>query len=173
MSSKATAPDLTHAGFCFAHQILAARTQAKVGLPLALAFLMQESGGGRNVFGHDMFGTEKAPGWGWGQVTKSRYLAFRKLRDQTGRSNGVGPMQLTSPGLQDQADEAGGCWVPQHNIAVGLHYAHDLIVLHGLEVGVARYNGSGAAAYRYAQQVLTLADHYRAEGFGTVVGLLR
>lgn len=164
---------LAAAGFVYPSATLAARQAAKVGLPLALAVLMQETGGGRNVFGHDADHLGPCPGYGWGEVTKAKYLAFRHLRDTQHRSNGVGPMQLTSPSLQDEADKVGGCWIPQHNIAVGLHYLHDLIKRHhGLEAGVTAYNGSGPAAEAYAAHVLALAEHYKAEGLGTVVGLL-
>lgn len=140
---------------------------ARLGLPVACAMLMQETGGGRNVFGHDptIF-------VGAGDVTKARYLAYRAIRDRTGECQGVGPCQLTSSGLQDQADAAGGCWVPAHNMAVGFHYLHDLILEHGLAAGVAAYNGAGPAAQRYAVRVLALADHFKAARCGTVIGII-
>lgn len=163
---------IARAGFQNPADILKARTAAKVGLPLALAVLRHETGGA-NIFGHDYYGGEKAPGWGWGDVTKAKYQAFLHLRNTTGRTNGVGPMQLTSKGLQDAADKAGGCWMPQHNIAVGLHYLHDLIAEHGLERGVEGYNGSGPAAERYSAAVIALARHYAQQGLGTTVGILK
>lgn len=145
--------------------IRAARAN-RLGLPLACALTMQESGGGRNVFGHD-----PSICAGWGTVTKAKYLAYRHLRDKTGKCQGVGSVQLTSKGLQDQADHFGGCWVPQHNMAVGFHYLADLIREHGLHDGVRRYNGDGAAAEHYAEHVLELARHFKARGCGTVVGV--
>lgn len=144
---------------------------ARLGLPLACAMLMQETGGGRNVFGHDRDRRGPCPGYGWGDVTKANYLAFRRLRDLEHRSNGVGGCQLTSPGLQDQADGLGGCWLPRCNYAVGFHYLADGIRRLGLERGVASYNGSGVAAEAYSRRVLELARHFKAVGCGNVVGV--
>lgn len=88
----------------------------KLGLPLpvACAVLEQESNGGQNVFGHD--GTIFI---GAGTVTKAKYLAYKKLRDTVKKYQGVGCMQLTWGGYQDEADAIGGCWVPRFNIRIG------------------------------------------------------
>lgn len=142
------------------HPIFTAQLSALHGipLPLACAILMQESGGGINEFGHDptIF-------IGAGAVTKAKYLAYAKLRDRTAECQGVGPMQLTSSGLQKQADQLGGCWQPRWNIAVGLHYLAEVLDQHpgNAAAGIAAYNGSGPAAERYAQHVLILAAHYK------------
>lgn len=144
---------------------------ARLGLPLACAMLMAETGGGRNVFGHDADKRGRCPGYGWGNVTKANYLAFRHLRDLEGRSNGVGGCQLTSPGLQNNADKLGGCWLPRCNYAIGFHYLVDHIREHGLEGGVAAYNGSGPAATAYAHRVLSLAEHFKAAKCGSLVGI--
>lgn len=144
---------------------------ARLGLPLACAMLMSETGGGRNEYGHDRDRKGPCPGYGWGKVTKANYAAFRRLRDLEGRSNGVGGCQLTSPGLQDEADQLGGCWIPRHNFAVGFHYLAGHVRELGLEAGVASYNGSGAAAQAYARRVIALAEHFKAAGCGTVVGV--
>ena len=130
-----------------------------VPLDIGCAVLMQESGGGANEFGHDptIF-------VGAGLVTRAKYLAYRALRDRTRECQGVGPMQLTSSGLQDQADTLGGCWQPRWNIAVGMHYLGEKLNEHphDLRAGVAAYNGSGPAAERYAVHVLAVADHFHA-----------
>lgn len=144
---------------------------ARLGLPLACAMLMVESGGGRNEYGHDSDRKGHCPGYAWGDVTKANYLAFRHLRDLEHRSNGVGGCQLTSPGLQDEADALGGCWLPRYNFAVGFHYMAEHVREHGLEAGVAAYNGSGAAAIAYSKRVVSLAEHFKAAGCGTVVGV--
>lgn len=144
---------------------------ARLGLPLACAMLMAETGGGKNEFGHDRDKKGPCPGYGWGKVTKANYLAFRHLRDLEGRSNGVGGCQLTSAGLQDDADKLGGCWLPRCNFAVGFHYMADHIRTLGLPLGVAAYNGSGPAATAYSRRVLLLAEHFKAAGCGTVVGV--
>jgi hypothetical protein len=95
------------------------------------AYLMQESAGGKNIYGHDVNtdGTPK-PFWGHGEVTKENYAAYKKERDvgityktrfpKLGyRRQGVGPMQLTWHTLQDEADSIGGCWNTYYNMLVG------------------------------------------------------
>ncbi len=164
-------------GIVYAEETLHARTVAKLGLPVAAALEMVESGG-RNIYGHDFDSHgNKTPGWGWGLVTKANYAAFLEARNATGVSNGVGPCQLTSPGLQDQADQAGGCWLPTHNLAVGFHLMHGLIDQYGLQDGVAAYNGGPGGRHlpqcqAYATHLIALANHYKAIGVGTVVGNL-
>lgn len=134
-----------------------------VPLPLLCAFLMQETGGGRNVFGHDptIF-------VGAGDVTQAKYLAYRHLRDFTHECQGVGPMQLTSRSLQDAADQAGGCWIPRVNIAVGAHLIRQLLDQHpgNPTDAYAAYNGSGPAARRYAIRIAALRQHF-ADLLGT------
>ena len=161
-------------GFQFPATILTARTISKLGLPVACAMLTKESSGGYNIYGHDVYpGGIEAPGYGWGAVTETNVAAFLKLRDATGRTNGVGPPQLTSVSLQNEATAAGGLWVPQHTMAVGFHFLHDLIAEHGtVEAGCAAYNGSGPAAAAYGQDCLVLAEHYKTIGLGTVIGNL-
>ena len=133
-----------------------------VRLDVACAVLMLESGGGRNVFGHDptIF-------VGYGEVTQAKYLAYRAARHRTGELQGVGPMQLTSFSLQSEADALGGCWKPKFNIAVGMHYLGELIAAHpgNLHAGIAAYNGSGPAAAQYATHALAVAAR-----FATVIG---
>lgn len=158
-------------GILYPVKTLRARKAAKLGLPLACAMLMLESGGGRNEFGHDSDRKGPCPGYGWGAVTKTKYLKFRALRDSEGRSNGVGPAQLTSPSLQNEADRVGGCWVVQHNMAVGFHYLHDLIKEHGLLGGCIAYNGSGAAATAYGHRLIALAEQFKTAGCGSVIGI--
>ena len=133
-----------------------------VPLDIGCAVLTQESGGGANVFGHD-----PTIYVGAGAVTRAKYLAYRAARDRTGECQGVGPMQLTSRSLQDEADALGGCWQPRWNIAVGMHYLGEKLNEHpaSLAAGVAAYNGSGEPAIRYAVHVLAVADH-----FHTIIG---
>lgn len=143
------------------HPLWTIRYAAMHGVPLnvACAVLMQESGGGANEFGHDptIF-------VGAGVVTKAKYLAYRAARNRLDECQGVGPMQLTSRGLQDEADVYGGCWNPRANIAVGMHFLGERIAAHpdNLGAGVASYNGSGTAATRYALHVLAIAAHFAA-----------
>lgn len=129
------------------------RKQKPVGFDFALvcAVLMQETAGGANVFGHDptIF-------IGAGLVTKSKYLAYRKMRDAMRKFQGVGGMQLTYGGFQDQADKQGGCWTPRANYRIGFEIVRGNIARYGLWAGVAAYNGSGPAARAYANRVLAI-----------------
>lgn len=127
---------------------------ASVGLPLELAcaVLEKESGGGANVWGHDGVNTggiyiKGAP------VTREAYLAYKARRSELG-SQGVGPMQLTYYGYQDQADAAGGAWDPRANMRVGFGALAALVNTYGRADGVRRYNGSGPAADAYSVDVL-------------------
>jgi hypothetical protein len=130
-----------------------------VDLPFLCAILMMETSGGFNWFGHDP--TVCA---GWGEVTEAKYRAYVKLRDTTGLLQGVGPGQLTSLGLQQEADTAGGCWQPEHNLAVAAHFLAGLVSEHAgnLQAAATAYNGSGPAAVAYGQRVMALRAHFAA-----------
>jgi hypothetical protein len=113
------------------------------------AFLMQETSGGTNEFGHDptIF-------IGAGTVTKSKYLKYKAERIRTGQMQGVGPMQLTWYAFQDRADALGGCWKPYCNLVAGLEYLKGLHDHFGDWESVARvYNGSGPRAEAYARMM--------------------
>jgi hypothetical protein len=137
---------------------------SQTGLPLALgcAILDQESGGGRNVWGHDgganvKTGGSYTPG---APVTQEAYQRYRKLADANVIiRQGVGPMQLTARSWQDAADARGGCWDPYANTLAGFTGLVALVNRYGLPDGVRRYNGSGFAAEAYRDKVLT---RYRA-----------
>jgi hypothetical protein len=122
----------------------------RAGLPISLGFaLIEQESGFRNVFGHDptIFA-------GAGNVTKTKYLAYKRARGHT-RMQGVGPAQLTWWEYQDSADRLGGCWVARNNIRVGFELLAALVDRHGEREGLAIYNGgSRNPNHRYAQQVL-------------------
>jgi cell wall-associated NlpC family hydrolase len=128
------------------------REAREAGIPIAVAcaLLEQESGGGKNVFGHDPV---QNPVKG-GEVTKDRYLQYKRYRDAGWGMQGVGPCQLTWYAFQDRADALGGCWDPTINMQVGFSVVRSHIRERGLRAGLARYNGGGAAAQTYAEQVL-------------------
>lgn len=129
---------------------------------LAIAMLEQESDG-ENVFGHDptIF-------IGAGQVTRDKYMEYRRQRRASGNRlmQGVGPMQLTWWEFQDGADKMGGAWIPKYNIRYGFHRLADLIDAHGTWEGVERYNGSGPNAEAYRRSVKNSYDkwHNRLHG---------
>lgn len=137
------------AGARYVLRIIAEAKRAGVQLSLAFALVEQESNF-TNVFGHDptIFA-------GAGKATKGKYLKYKKLRGPIGRGGmqGVGPCQLTWWEFQDEADREGGCWKPSCNLRVGFRALAQNIRAHGTHQGIARYNGSGAAAERYAAQV--------------------
>lgn len=130
---------------------------ARVGLPLsyALAFLQKESSGrdehGRAAFGLNLFGHDQVPNpVRGGTVNRARYQQYLVARRAGRGMQGVGPCQLTWWEFQDHADQLGGCWKPACNMRVGFGIAKALIVKHGKQRGVARYNGTGDAAEDYA-----------------------
>lgn len=89
-------------------------------LPVACVMLILETGGGRNVFGHDNVDTGGTYVKGE-EVSEAKYKAYRAWRGngRLGRQQGVGPCQLTYHAFQDEADTLGGCWVPDINCNVG------------------------------------------------------
>ena len=89
------------------------REASRYGLPVSLVCAVLEvETGFRNVFGHDdgpqpdQEPAARADGGHRRSATGST-CGFRR---QGLGNQGVGPMQLTSPGLQDRADALGGCW---------------------------------------------------------------
>jgi hypothetical protein len=128
---------------------LRAARRAHIPYYVGCAFLQQETGGGRNVFGHDasIFS-------GAGTVTKAKYLRYKKERKATGEMQGVGPMQLTWYTFQDQADRLGGAWKPYVNMLVGFRLVANLRRGTGSWHDAARaYNGTGPMADAYAAQM--------------------
>ena len=127
----------------------------RAGIPISLGYaLIETESGFRNVFGHDptIF-------VGAGEVTKDKYLAYKRQRG-TRHMQGVGPAQLTWWATQDAADRLGGCWRPKYNIRVAFKTLADNIHTYGKVVGIERYNGTGPAAVRYSQIVRGRADKW-------------
>lgn len=140
--------------------------RAGLRLALACALLEKESGRGRNVFGHDptIF-------VGAGEVTRAKYLEYKRRRVASGnrQMQGVGPCQLTWWEFQDTADREGGCWRPEINMRVGFRHLVALISQHGEADGARRYNGSGPAAEAYSRDLLAKARIWEAKLAGHVV----
>ena len=145
-------------------ECLAAALEAKLPIHLAASLLIQESGGGRNVYGHDPTVFAGGPGHGQpNEVTEANYREYLRLRGTKGEGGmqGVGPCQLTWWSYQDEADEAGGCWDPVANMKVGFKRLADNIRRYGMHPGVKAYNGSGEAAEAYATTVIARAEEIR------------
>ena len=155
-------------GILMPEECLAAARAAQLPLHLAASLLIQESGGGRNVYGHDPTIFAGGPGHGQpNEVTEANYHEYLKLRGPKGGGGmqGVGPCQLTWWSIQDEADSLGGCWDPATNMQVGFKRLADSIRHNGMHLGVKAYNGSGPAAEAYATKVIA-----RAEGFKPKLG---
>src|SRR5918999_1267200 len=133
----------------------------RAGLPLELAcaLLEKESGGGKNVYGHD-----PSIFRGAGAVTRENYARYRKQRiaSRNRSMQGVGPCQLTWWEFQDAADTQGGCWRPRINMRVGFLHLANLIKRYGESDGARRYNGSGAAAEAYSRDLLVKARRWES-----------
>jgi hypothetical protein len=156
---------LTAGGIRRAAEMVELAGAAGLDVACAAVLLVKESGGGRNVWGHD--GVQTGGIYQKGQeVTREAYLAYKARRGELG-AQGVGPTQLTFPPLQDEADAAGGCWDWRANVLTGFRHLAGLIRTHGERGGFRRYNGSGPAAERYADDALAkLADWRRRPGDG-------
>jgi hypothetical protein len=142
----------------FPKNTLEAARKTGLGLRYACALLDLETGGGRNVFGHDP--TPSIPKrWQGKEVWLVRYRYYKRRRGQHGMQ-GVGPTQLTWWQYQDRADALGGCHKPFCNMQVGFSILRALIRQHGVQHGAARFNGTGEAAERYGRNFLIHADHW-------------
>jgi hypothetical protein len=159
MTVKDTALELRLREHGIIHPIFTHDAAEREGLDLAAAcaMLMMESAGGHNEFGHD-WPFEYA-----GQeVTEERYRALRAAIDLGRPSTGVGPCQLTSVTLLDDADQLGGAWDIVHNLEVGFHYLRGLMDEHGVRDGFMHYNGSGPAAEAYANAAMEHLTTFQA-----------
>lgn len=128
-------------------EMIRAAQAENVELAVAATILMKETGGGRNVWGHDPVDPQGCYVKG-GQVTEGDY---RRYRASSGGYQGCGPCQCTSAGYQDTADQLGGCWDPTANMRSGFRGMGALIRQYGVQDGARRYNGSGPAAEAYGR----------------------
>lgn len=129
-----------------------------IPVSVLLAVVEQETGF-RNVFGHDKKANGSPSGipkrWMGTKVTRGKYRWYKFGRRFRG-NQGVGPMQLTYPGYQDEADRDGGAWKPEVNIATGaviLKKIHNQY--HSWESAYAVYNAGSVNAQgrQYAAEV--------------------
>lgn len=150
------ARELDRLGIEHPHWTITLSRRHGLDLSLCASILIQETGGGANVFGHDPYlRPTRLLNWLKGRkVTATRYRYYRRMRRKGHGMQGVGPLQLTWYEFQDEADRAGGAWKPFVNMDVGFGHLAVAINDHGLSEGVARYNGTGSAANDYARRVL-------------------
>lgn len=126
----------------------------RAGVPLehALTLLDLESSGGMNVYGRDAVKCGPVGG----EVTAENYATYKARRDECGQQ-GVGPMQLTFRGFQDEADRRGGAWIPRVNLQVGLEsFAGDYVRI-GAWGAYRAYNGRDT----YANDAMVRAEMWR------------
>ena len=138
------------------------------GIPRSAGFaLVQKETNFRNVFGHDP--VRSIPiSWRGTTVTKDKYLTYKRNRQNGLGMQGVGPTQLTWYTFQDDADRLGGCWVPKHNIRVGIHHFASLYKgfrrshsqRNALRLAAQNYNGTGSAAVSYGWDFLRQYDRW-------------
>lgn len=127
-------------------------------LACACVLLVKESGGGRNVYGHDPVKCNGTPRGG--PVTEANFKSYKANRSRCG-AQGVGPLQLTWPPFQDRADAQGGCWRPEVNIRVGLDIFAGYMRVDGMRTAYRKYNGSGPAAERYADDAMSRTPRFQ------------
>ncbi len=141
-----------------------AAQRAGLPFPIACALLAQESSGGQNVFGGD----DGKPFEAAGQVTKRKYLAYRKIRGPKGEGGcqGVGPTQPTHWSNQDRADALGGCWKPGVNCLTGFTILREFLDAgHSVKEAFRKYNAGPSAKFPaaegYAVSAMGHLDRYR------------
>ncbi len=136
---------------------LVIREARRTGLPLPMGcvMLMKESGGGRNVYGHDRGACFTVSGRTI-EVTRENYQEYLACVRGGGKRNGVGPTQLTWHGYQTEADRRGGCWKPEINIAVGFETLAGHYKKYGPWEAFKRYNGKPV----YADQAMAMMPRW-------------
>lgn len=140
-------------GMANAAVIVQAAVMEGTDLAVAATLVAGESWG-RHVWGHDPVSTGGCYVKG-GSVDQANYLAYRaQMRAGKIGRQGCGISQATSAQYQDTADQLGGCWDMLANARSGFRGAQALIRRYGLRDGMRRYNGSGPAAERYADNFM-------------------
>jgi Putative lactococcus lactis phage r1t holin len=154
LAAAGPADILAAGGILRAPEVVELAAAAGLDLAAAAVVLIKESGGGRNVWGHDNVPTGGAYVKG-APVTEQAYQAYLAAVNagRAGR-NGCGPMQLTWSGYQQQADQLGGCWDWRCNVTVGFQALAQHIRNSGMRGGFRDYNGSGPAAEAYADNAM-------------------
>lgn len=135
----------------------------KVDIPLSvLCAMFQSESGGRNIFGADPAGNALPSRWFDTPVSYWKFQYFWRRVHKGYTSNGVGPSQLTSPGLIQTAQNLGGAWKVLPNMIAGARALKDLYAGVGSSdwrLAFQHYNGSGPAAEAYGYRTI---EHQRA-----------
>jgi zinc D-Ala-D-Ala carboxypeptidase len=128
----------------------------KVESPYATgaALVSMETGNGKMIFGCD---------WGPGVAFCHEPVTRAKVDSilRTGKANGVGAVQLTFIPFVQEADRAGGAHRYYPNVLTGFRIlARNEAVSGSLRTAFRQYNGSGAAAERYATTAMSKRAEY-------------
>lgn len=143
-------------GARYAWAIIRAARAKGIGVALGFALVEQESGF-KNIFGCDAGGL-----FCHQDVTAARVDMLIRSVHAGGTSNGVGLTQLTSIGLIEAAERAGGAHRPRCQLSVGFGYLHDLIAQLGQHNGIGAFNGGpGNPIDSYADSVEALVRKWQ------------
>lgn len=144
--------------------------QAALSYAAAGVVLMKETGGGRNVWGHDGVNTGGIYTKG-AEVDMATYQRYRSARNagQIG-SQGVGPVQLTWHGFQDLADSRGGCWKPEVSTLVGFETLGAAIRATDVWHAALKYNGAAPYADDFQRKYNDLVGRLRGQATPGPVG---
>jgi hypothetical protein len=153
---------LREGGILYPEDVVTIAGTAGLELAAAATLLVKESGGGRNVWGHDPVVVAPNTYVMGGPVTRSNYTAyFAAVRAGRAGRQGCGPTQLTYGPFQQRADDAGGCWRWEINCRVGFEILADHIRRRGVQDGFRAYNGSGPRAEAYGRDAKAKYDIWR------------
>ena len=133
------------AGARHAFKIVQEARRERVPLDLAFALVEQESGF-KNIFGCD---------YGAGRAFCHEHVTARKVKQLLASSlaNGVGLTQLTYKPFVQQAEREGGAHKPRYQLRIGFRIIRSHLNAYSYYTALARYNGSGPAAERYATEL--------------------
>ena len=154
---------LAQGGILQAADVVSIAAAADLDLAAAATLLVKESGGGRNVWGHDDVVVAPNTYVKGGPVTESNYTAYiAAVRAGRAGRQGCGPTQLTFGPFQQRADDLGGCWRFDINCRVGFDILADHIRTRGVQDGFRAYNGSGPRAGAYGRDAKARYDVWKA-----------
>lgn len=160
----ALADALAAAGIGYSATVLQACADHQVPPELVCVLLVKETGGGRNIYGHDqrdgVLAYPYAPRGVDVEVTEANYAEYLAAVAAGGLRNGVGPLQLTHWSLQQRADELGGCWDPACSIPAGVEHFARLLRAYGLPGAFERWRGVGPGA-AYAEHAMSLLPNWQ------------
>jgi hypothetical protein len=144
------------------HAKLQIQAAQEVGCDMASSCttLIMETAGGWSEWGSDPVANPVRGSNGYHWVDRDNYEEYLKYRNEGDGCQGCSSTQLTSAGLQNEADELGGCYVVEHNMHIGFLFIHQLQKEYGLQGGFEHYNGSGPAAVAYGEHAMAIRNSF-------------